>query len=277
VAFLYNIGEIGGVMSRFIDKLNRVGRVTAQSMGFRTAPSSSAPKILLIASLAQWGDAESLAGSFEGADAVLLRLAKSALAGKTLQKIARSLPDVPWGGWGEDISAKEAGTMVGAGCDFVVFPASSRVAATPQDDKVGKVLQVELALDDGLLRAVNGLPVDAVLAAGGYEAGGSMAWHQLIQIQRLANLVDKPLLVLAPPDMAAGELKALWEAGADGVVVEFDAGQPGRWQELRQSINELPPRTSRKRGKAEALLPRLVEEKTAVIEEEEEEEEEEDE
>ena len=261
-------------MSRLIDELNRVVRAVPQPMGFRAArPDSSEPRILLIASLAKIEDTNRLADSIDGADAVLLRLDKSGLAANTLKKIAASLPKIPWGGWLDDTGTKKLATLVEAGCDFMVFPASSRVLATPQDDKVGKILQVEPSLGEGLLRAVNDMPVDAVLAAHVCEAGEPILWHHLMILQRLANLLSKPLLVTAPSEITAGELKALWEAGGDGVVVETDTGHPERLKELRRSIGKLKFPASRKRGKAEALLPRIGGEGSTATPDEEEEEE----
>jgi hypothetical protein len=257
-------------MSRLIDELNRVAKATSQPMGFRAARSVSLePRILLIASLAQSEDIERLA---DGADAVLLRLAKSRLTANTLQKIVASLPEIPWGGWMDDIDVKKTQALVEAGCDFVVFPAASQVSATPQDDKVGKILQVTSSLGEGLLRAINDLPVDAVLTTDAYEAGGSMAWHHLMHFQRLANLLSKPLLVAVPLNVTASELKALWEVGVDGVIMETDTSKPGALGDLRRSISEMTFRPSRKRGKAEALLPRVGEEGVTETEIEEEEE-----
>jgi hypothetical protein len=261
-------------MSRLIDELKRVARATSQPMGFRASrPVSSEPRVLLIASVAQIEDTDHLADNVNGADAVLLHLAKSHLTASTLQKIATSMPDMPWGGWLDEIDARRTATLVEAGCDFVVFPAASRVSATPQDDKVGRILQVESSLGEGLLRAINDLPVDAVFTTDAYE-NSSMAWHHLMHFQRLANLSAKPLLVPVPLNVSASELKALWEAGVDGIVVETDAGKPGGLKELRRLVNELPPRSSRKRGKAEALLPYTSSVKETEPEEEEEEEEE---
>ena len=163
-------------MSRLIDELNRVAKAAPQPMGFRAAhPTPSKPRILLVASLAQIGDTGRLAVGVDSADAVLLRLTKSQLAAKMLPKTVGSFPDMPWGCFLEDTGANKMETLVKAGCDFAVFPAASRVSATPQDDKVGKILQVESSLGEGLLRGVNDLPVDAVLAIDTYEAGGSMA------------------------------------------------------------------------------------------------------
>jgi hypothetical protein len=260
-------------MSQLIDKLNRASQATSQPMGFgaaRTAKSGS--RIILIASLAP-GDTSRLADGTENADAVLLRLAKSHLTANTIQEIAGALPDIPWGGYLEDADTKRAATMVKAGCDFLVFTAASPVTATPQEEKVGKVLQVESTLDDGSLRAINDLAVDAVLITDAYQADGSIAWHHLIKIQHLANLLTKPLIVPIPLNVSGSELKAIWEAGVDGVVVEADTEKPEELEELRRAISELPPRSARKRGKAEVLLPRVSGDETRATPDEDEEEE----
>ena len=252
-------------MSKLIDKLNQVAKAVPQPIGFRTAQSASTKtKILLIASLAQ-------ANNVSGADAVLIT--KLSSGAKSIQKIARSLPDIPWGLFLGDIGRRGIGPMVEAGCDFVVFPASTALDI-PEGDKVGKILQVEASLSEGLLRAVNELPTDAVLIASEQEGEYSLTWRHLMLFQRFADLLIKPLLVSMPLNVTANELQILWETGVDGVVVEMGSGQPvGRLEELRQTIDKLtfPPR---QRGKVEALLPRIGEETSPVTEAEEEEEEE---
>ncbi len=261
-------------MSRFIDELTRMAKANPQPIGFRATRSvSSEPRILLIASLSQDGDTGRLDDCVDGADAALLRFTKSDLAAKSLQKIVGSLPDIPWGGWLEDIGARKIETLVEAGCDFVVFSADSRVLTAPQESKVGKILQVESSLGDGLLRAINDLPVDAVLASDAYGADGAIAWHHLLLFQRLANYLTKPLLVPVPLNVTAGELKTLWEAGVDGVTVEV-GNEAGRLRELRRSVGEIKFPPTRKRGKTEARLPRISGETGSVTPDEEEEEEE---
>jgi hypothetical protein len=80
------------------------------------------------------------------------------------------------------------------------------------------------------------------------------------------------LLVSISSNVTANELQALWETGVDGVIVEVEARQPaGRVSKLRQAIDKLTFPSQRKRGKAEALLPRIGgEPSTVTIEEEEE-------
>ena len=258
-------------MSRFIDKLNQVSRVVPQSMGFRKAqPVSEKPKILLIAFLAG-ASVDGLADYVVGADAGLLRIPKLSSGAKTLREMSQAVPDIPWGGWLKNIDKGGIKQMAKAGCDFVVFPAANTPLALLQNDEIGKILEVESSLSEGLLRAANELPIDAVLIAGEQGGGYFLTWHHLMLFQRFADLLTKPLLASIPPNVTASELQALWEAGVDGVVIEVGAGQPvERLKELRQTIDKLVFPLQRKQGKAEALLPHIDREVSIVTEEEEE-------
>jgi hypothetical protein len=264
-------------MSRLIDKFHEASKVAAPPMGFRTArPAAAAPKILLIASL-EAGTVEKQADYLDAADAVLVRFTGTTLTVKAVQKIAAALPDIPWGLYLADDDAKK-GAVMEAGADFILFPIDSQVADTPKDDKTGKILQVESSMDDGLLRAVSDLPVDAVLAVDAFEGNGpALVWHQMMIFQHLANLISKPLIVPAPAGINEKELKALWDAGVDGIMVEMEKAGAAGLKELRQAIEKLPSRSGRKRGKVNAVLPRTAGETPAPTPPDEEEEEEEDE
>ena len=183
------------------------------------------------------------------------------------------MPDIPWGGWVKDIKHGEINKIVKAGCDFVVFPEASALLAVLQDNEVGKILEVGASLSEGLLRTVDELPVDAVLITNEQEGEYFLTWHHLMLYQRFATLLTKPLLVSVPSGVTASELQALWGAGVDGVVVGVGTGQPEeRLNELRQAIDKLTFPSSRKRKKAEALLPHISGETGIEAEEEEEEE-----
>jgi len=257
-------------MSKLLDRLNQVSRAVPQPVGFRTSqPAPSKPRILLIASLAQ-ADLDNLTDYMVGADAGLLRIPKLSSAAKILQKISQAMPDIPWGGWLMDSAQEGIKQTAKIGVDFVVFPAASTPLAILQDNKTGKVLEVESSLSEGSLRAVNELPVDAVLIANG--ASDFLTWHHLILFQRFANMLTKPLLVSLPSKVTSAELQALWEAGVDGVVVEIEIGEPDRLNGVRQLVDKLAFSSRRKRGKIEPSL-RYVSQETGVVEEEEEEEE----
>ncbi|MBA7633013.1 hypothetical protein ES703_40569 [subsurface metagenome] len=257
-------------MSKFIGRLNRVAQANPKPMGFGQAElTPEKPKLLLVASLAQ-ANVDGVADYMAGADAGLLPIDELSSGAKAIKQASQLVPDIPWGGWLRDISQGEIKQMVKAGCDFVVFPAANTSLATLQDGEVGKILEVEASLIEGLLGAVNELPIDAVLIAGEKRKNYSLTWHHLMLFQHFANLLTKPLLVSVPSNITANELKVLWEAGVDSVMIEVgDEQSAARLKELHQAIDKLvlPPR----RRKTEALLPHISGETSPVTEEEEEE------
>ncbi len=262
-------------MSQLIDKLNRVSQTVPQPMGFTVVqPVSPKPKLLLIASLTQV-NVDGLTDYVAGADGGLLHMHQSSET-KALQEVSQTISNIPWGAWLRDSGQPEIKQIMKAGCDFVVFPAAKTSLAIIQSGAVGRILEIEASLSDGLLRAIDKLPVDAVLIAGELREDHFLTWHHLMLFQHFANLLTKPLLVAIPSNVTANELQALWDAGMDGVIVEVEVGQPaGRVNKLRQAIDKLTFPSQRKRGKAEALLPRIGGEPSTVTMEEEEEEEEE--
>jgi len=239
-------------------------------MGFRAAqPVSQGPKMVLVASLAQ-ANIDDLANYVAGADAGLLRVPESGSGAKSLQKVLQVVPDIPWGGWLGG-SQGEIKQIAKAGCDFVVFSAANTPLTMLQGDEVGKVLEVEASISEGLLRAVDELPVDAVLITTEQEGEQFITWHHLMLFQRFAHLLSKPLLVSAPSNITANELQILWGAGVTGVVVEVKLGQPAeKLRELRQEIDKLIFPPQRRGGKVEALLPPKIGGETDIIPEEEE-------
>jgi len=262
-------------MSRLIDKLNQVAQGVPQPMGFRVAPpASQKPKMLLIASLTGTS-VGNLADCVSGADGGLMSVSRSS-GTKALHKASQAVPDIPWGGWLTDGTQAGIEQMMTAGCDFVVFAAADTSLAITQHDEVGKVLAVEASLGDGLLRAIDVLPVDAVFVTGEQGDDYFLTWHHLMLFQRFASVLTKPLLVAVPSGVTADELQVLWETGVDGVVVEAGRGRSkGRIGELRRVIDGLTFSLPRRRGRAEPLLPYVGRGQLTVTEEEEEEGEEE--
>jgi hypothetical protein len=256
-------------MSKFINELKRVSQVGLQPMGFKAVQAvPPKPRILLVAALEV--NIQHLADYAAGADAGLLQIPKLGSAAKTIQKICQ-VSNMPWGGWLRGISGEGTRSVVKAGCDFVVFPSDMTLAILKDD--VGKILEVGTSLDEGLLRTINGLPVDAVLIGAEPEQDYHLTWHHLMLFQRCADLLAKPVLASVPSEVTADELQALWEAGVVGVVVATGIEQPqGRIAELRQIIDKLAFPSPGKRKKVSPLLPYISGEKETAAEEEEEEE-----
>jgi hypothetical protein len=209
--------------------------------------------MVIVASLA---DSGGVAECVAGADAGILPVSESGSGAKSIKDVLQAVPDIPWGGWLKDAGSIEMPQLMKAGCDFVVFPATSAALTMLQDDGVGKILELEPSLSDGLLSAVNELPVDAVLINGGQ--GQFLTWHHLMRFQHCADVLTKPLLASIPLRVTGSELQAVWAAGVGGVVVGVGTEpSAGGLAELRQAVDKLTLPSPRKRGKPAALVPKV--------------------
>ncbi|MDP6501695.1 MAG: hypothetical protein QF369_04230 [Dehalococcoidales bacterium] len=244
-------------MSILIDKLNRISRGSPQPMGFTPRqPASDKPKMQLVVSFAV-ESAGSLAGRAAGADAGLLRISKPGTGAEALQEISKTLPNIAWGVGLRGISRAGLKQIARAGSDFVVFPATDTPLTALEDNKTGRILEVPESLDEGLFRAINQLPVDAVLVVCEEKESPVLTWQNLILCQRLAGLLTKPLLVSVPSQVTAPELVSLWETGVAAVVIEITEKQPvDSLKKLRQAVDKLEFASPRGPERAEARLPR---------------------
>lgn len=222
-------------MSKFIDKLNSIAAGGLAPLGFRAAGAKPRPKMALVAHAAE--------AKADGADAVLVSISKATKLPKTKAK-----SDFLWGGWLKEVSATEVKRLVEGGADFIVFPPASVSSAVLEDEKLGKIVEVEADIEASLLKAIDDLPVDAVLIAGEKP---SLTWQDLMFFRRAANILSKPLLVMVSPGVTDSELAALCQAGVAGVV----AG--AKIDKLRKAIDKLPTPKAGKRRRAEPLLPRI--------------------
>jgi hypothetical protein len=242
-------------MSKFIDKLVQLTRNEPQPIGFRAIqPTLPKPKMQLVVSLAQ-EHVESLIGRVVGADAGLLRIFKSGKGAETIQKISQIIPDIPWGGWLQNGAQEAIERMDKAGCDFIVFPAATTPLETIENAAGGNILEIESSTREGLLRASNELPIDAALISIEQKEGRNLTWQDLMLFQYFARLLTKPLLVCVPAKVTGGELKALWEAGVTGVVLEVGSEEPHDVVEkLRQIIDKIEFPVTRRRQRTEPSL-----------------------
>jgi len=216
--------------------------------------------MVLIACLPK-GTTRAIAAAKESADAVLLKGAQS------LEKLVASLGEATWGAALEEYTEEQITMLKEKGCDFLVFDAAKAPPTLLREEEVGKIVEIDPTIADGLVRAIEQLPIDAVLIGG----EPSLSVHRLMVCQHVANLVRKPIVASAPLDMSQEDLEALREAGMAGVVAMAEGDIKEGLSRLRQTIDGLPP-FKRMREKAEALLPYIVPAETAEAQEEEEEE-----
>ncbi len=254
-------------MSRFIDKINKLRQVEPQPMGFmasvRTAEKS---KMQLIASVSA-DNLDSLAEAVKKADAVIVGVTK-ADDSAALEKSCQLKDGVPSGGWYRNYSAATVKKILNTECDFVVFSAGAPLSVT-QKEKLGRILELDLTMNEAMLRTVNDLPVDAVLVPG-KDSEINLTISRLMQIQRAAYLGIKPVLAVAPDTATGEDLQTLLNMGVSGIVVEVvDEKSAAKLEELAKAIEKLDPAAFRKKSRMSAILPRMQPETPKPHEEEE--------
>jgi hypothetical protein len=257
-------------MSKLIEKLKKLSQTAPPPMGFHTnRPVEENPALLAIGRL-QLNSTAPATKYNGGADAVLIYSNKTELTLKEIQKTVKSLGDIPWGVYLEE-SGSETAALIEAGCDFIVFSPASRITDLPQDENTGKILQLESSMDDGLLRAVNDLPADAVLVTDALAENEILTIHHLMIYRHVANYIGKPLITPVPANIAEADLKALRDAEIKGVMAEIDTTNGEDLKELKKKIVKLPPRIVKKQEKGGVIIPHIATAAAPPDEEEEEE------
>ncbi|MBI2854904.1 MAG: hypothetical protein HYX87_08315 [Chloroflexi bacterium] len=237
-------------MSQLVDKLKRITEDAVPALGFRSATRQAKSQgMLLIAML----NGQAVAGASNivqsGVDALLIKNASAA----SMSQVGKVADGRPWGiALGEN-RAFESSALRKAGCDFVVFDPESPVHLLGDAD-LGKVLTVSSSPDRiNALRGVDKVGVEIFLLDGGESEFISVRF--LMACYFMADAARKPVLASVPARIASDEVRALWEAGVDAVVVQGDAGA---LKQLRQIIDTLPARTRRRHGKEAALIPNMA-------------------
>jgi hypothetical protein len=258
-------------MSRLIEKLTRIRQSEPQPMGFRLGQSASEKPRLQLVACFNSENMEKLSAVADTADAIMIEVTGSEDL-DALEKVCQSKDKMIGGGW---LKISGSGTLKKAfndACDFMVFPPATAVNLIPRE-KVGCVLELDASLSEGLLRTANDLPVDAVLIFG-KDIENTLTLNRLMLVQRVAYMLNKPILMSVPTGYSQAEMQAIWDIGVSAVVVEISAEkQLEKLAELRKIIDKLAPPASRKKDRTRAILPRLQAEPEPEEEGEEEEEE----
>lgn len=251
-------------MSKFAEKLRRVYKGSAPTLGFRKAGEAFPAQMLVVANLIGAGK---MSKATTGADAIIV--GSGSLTREGFEQLNKAVDDIPLGILLEGARQGNVDLDV-AVCDFVVFDVKAPLALVAREG-IGKILQIEPSLDVGLLRAVNELPfsVDGVLLAG---EDSSITIERLLICQRFVDLLDKPLLVTVSSSVSNEELNSLCQTGVKAIVLsEKITGKA--LTELKKAVACMPKPTRRKASNI-PVLPRVNLETGGVEEEEEEEEEE---
>lgn len=248
-------------MSRFIKKLRQISENSSTPMGFKTTTVSPTQLMLLIAALPKSNTTKIAQLTEAEVDAVLIYSQDLGMELQTVQEIAGHAGDIPWGIYPEAVTEEGIERIKEIGGDFLIFVASEASASLLQEE-IGKVIKITLPCEEGLIRTIDQLPIDAVLLDFREEVE-HLTISQLMNCQWIANSTNKPLLLAVQQELHDREVRALWEAGVKGLVIEIEEKSKTELMRLHQVITALSS-ASRKPGERRALLPSLEVEEDSV-------------
>lgn len=259
-------------MSRLIDKLKRIHKIEPQPMGFMLGkPASEKPRMPLIAFI-QSEKKVIIDAIPEQVSAVMVEISKADDL-DTLDKVCHAGDKIIGGGW---LRVSGGGTLkkaISSACDFMIFPPAAALNLIPKE-KTGCIMELDATLGEGLLGTVNDLPVEAVIIYG-KEIESPLTLNRLMQVQRVARMVRKPILMGISIAYSETEMQALWDAGISAAVVELnDEKSLEKLADLCKTIEKLTPPASLKKERIRPILPNIQAEPEPPADDEGEEEEE---
>ncbi|GEM_PF-2708924 len=140
-------------------------------------------------------------------------------------------PEIPWGILLP--SEEEVNKVREEGGDFIIVgPETNMVVA---EDETGKIMLLSPDLSSSFMWSSNLLPVEGIALKMG-EAPWNLS--HLADIERFSALVQKPLVLFLPSLPPTPELKVLWKAGVEGIMVSQFSKKD--FEELNRVT--LPPR-----------------------------------
>ncbi|MBI2872471.1 MAG: hypothetical protein HYY00_04685 [Chloroflexi bacterium] len=260
-------------MSKLGERLERIGRGSSAPLGFGAAVKRERlPGILFIGTVSSDHSDGARALAEGKADAALLRA--SGEKGDEVQSARQALGDTPWGLWVASPTEERMASLKEEGCDFVVFESDQVTASALADDAMARVMAISPGLDDRTLRALEGLPVDALLVRLP-EKASPMNLRHLLDIGVVRSMTSKYLLLEHPCLPNSKEVELLRDAGVDGVVVDVSSATAEELDQFRRRLMDLPQK-KQKAERSVATLPATYSRMGTPRREDEEEEEEED-
>ena len=233
-------------MGQLIEKLERAERGAAQPLGFGGAAKRESVAPLLLLGVVEAGDAaQAQAVAASGIDAALIK-ATGAEQQPAIEKSAKALAETTVGAWTE-----EGLDAAPAGADFEVFSSAATLAGAIAGEGRTIVMQAEPELDDGLLRTLGMLPVDAFLVA----LGAPLTVAELMRFGRIRGATSRRVFAQLPALPSKAEAEQLRDAGASALVIDAKGQSAEAFRETLAMLRELPRKSSRHRDRSGATIP----------------------
>jgi hypothetical protein len=237
-------------MAKLNDLIRRATRTDAEPMGFGAVSRKPQPTMLIVALISDHWSKNVRDSSQAGVDAFLL-LGRP--GDKDVRDAVEAADGKPCGLLLGEASLDILPLLRESGLDFVAVGPNAPAAALLEEE-LALVLHVREELTDLQLRALEAWPLDALYID---KDSGPTTIARLLELQRLAGLSRKPLLVQPPVDIKPEDLRTLRDAGTPMLGVDFrERNAIETVKRLRVAVDGLPrQRMLRKEEKVGPLLP----------------------
>lgn len=237
-------------MGKLTDLIKRAGRTEPEPMGFGASARKHLPTLLLVALAGdRWARATAEAID-AGADVLLLT---GQPGDKEIEETVAAAKGHPCGLLAPDASAEQLQRLQEAGLDFALIGPSAPAAAIA-DEKLTLAYHLRDDLTDIQLRALDAMPFVVIYID---RDAAPTTVMRLIELQRIAGLARKPLLIQIAPESGKEELTALRDAGGALVAIDMkERNAPETLRKLRATIDGLPRRPMRRDERPNVALSR---------------------
>lgn len=241
-------------MGKFLDLMEHVINGAPAGLGFGAARASKVPSMALIALVSGRHSTGLKTAAGLAPDATLLSGLKDPAA---LQELKGALPKTLWGVRTDGLNDADAQAYREHGCDLLVFQLQGTLASALDGEEVGRVLCLEPGVEEHELRAIDTLPVDALLVNMSTVSGPWML-HDLMAVGSISRRASKYILVAVAQPPGKKDLEALRDLGVRGLVLDVGVATPEALTELKAALLEMPRRRPQRKERTAALLPGSV-------------------
>jgi hypothetical protein len=241
-------------MSNLIDMLEKIGDSTPGPMGFgpATGQSKSTTQMVLVVRISP---------DMLSNQSVIEKLESNAILVDTtveeFLKITKPIDTKPHGLHCTKVTASGASTLIDSCCDFVILESLQSEAAVTNIDDLGIVVTIDNDMEKETIRSLGMLPIGAVLLRPPL-VDLPLRLDDAINIQKLARLIGKPMLVETPNGVDEQGIEVLRNIGVQGLIMDFvnvqDLEKIKETNEAISNLKKIEPKAARRN----VYLPQLT-------------------
>ena len=168
-ALAYSHRQGNDRMSKFLDRMEQIGRGTQAPLGFGVARPEKIPGMALVGLITSNYSTGVSAVAELAPDAALVA---GGPGPASVSELAEPLGSaLPWGVRATSMTPEEVQAYQESGCDLLAFPLEGTPVSAVASDEIARILCVDPGIEERELRAIMALPVDMLLLSMSGHSG----------------------------------------------------------------------------------------------------------